>query len=432
MLAGCALEFDPPSAAEASLVAEGNKVIVRSLHCFPTGEVVASGVKDAFTGVEGVLFLSEDRGASWRRVALGAQAVGIGLSLLSMPGSLEGALYASGYREGASFLSGVITFRFEAGPWWVTRDKGRSWEHSEPRLPLLGTTVISEKLPTVVRADEAGTLVTVVEEQGRLAFLRSSDGGNSWSRQILGNLEQYGSLVSNGRGKLALTGRTIEHQYTAAYRSDDAGATWQQVRLPKEFDLLGALRLYRTPRGALIAYNNDEFHRSDYRSAISQSLDAGRTWGPVRNFPRLGRIVGIAGDAKGRVVAITSQGAVLLSTDDGGVWRMVHSTKRRTQSSNVILSNDGTVVATLDRGHFMRSSDGGETWQAVDSQLPDRQYGLDTHCTDGKGLIVVAGTGGMITRSTDWGATWQRGRLRPESGLGAAGVYASSVASARL
>lgn len=44
-------------------------------------------------------------------------------------------------------------------------------------------------------------------------------------------------------------------------------------------------------------------------------------------------------------------------------------------------------------------------------RLPDRQYVLDVHCTDGRGLIVVAGSGGMVTRSTDWGAAWQRGRL---------------------
>jgi photosystem II stability/assembly factor-like uncharacterized protein len=414
VLPGCAVRVDFPSPAEASLVAEGDKVIVQSLHCFSTGEVIATGIKDAFTNVDGVVFLSEDRGETWRRIPLGAQAVGIPLSLLSLPGAQEGPLYASGYREGANFLSSVMTFRFEPGPWWVTRDKGRTWHQTEPRLPLLPTTVIMEKLPKIERADEAGTLIGVVEEQRQLVVLRSSDGGTSWSRQTLAKLEHYGSLISDGRGQVAVTGRATRNEHGVVYLSTDGGAIWEEVR-PVGIDLLDALRLYRTPNGALIAYNNDELHRSGYRTVISQSVDGGRTWGPARTFPGLGRIVGTAGDAKGRVVAITSRGAVLHSKDDGGLWRVVHSAKpgTRVESSNVILSNDGAALATLDRGYFFRSADGGETWQAVDSRLPDRQYVLDAHCTDGEGLIVVGGSGGMVTRSTDWGATWQRGRLLP-------------------
>ena len=415
LLPGCAVRMDFPSPAEASLVDEGDKVIVLSLHCFPTGEVIASGTKDAFTNVEGVVFLSEDRGATWRRIPIGSQAAGIPLSLLRLPGAQEGPLYASGYREGANFLSSVMTFRYEPGPWWVTRDKGRTWHQTEPRIPLLPTTVNMQKLPNIERADEAGTLIGVVDAQSHLVFLRSSDGGATWSRQTLAKLWHYGSLVSDGRGLVAVTGRPKRYVHGVLYRSGDAGATWEEVR-PAGIDLLAALRLYRTPSGALIAYQNDELHRSGYGTVISQSLDGGRTWGPARTFPGLGRVVGIAGDAKGRVVATTSRGAVLHSRDDGRLWRVVHSAKpgTRVESSNVIISNDGTTLATLDRGYFLRSSDRGETWHAVDSRLPDRQYVLDPRCTDGEGLIVVGGSHGMVTRSTDWGATWQRGRLRSD------------------
>ena len=420
-LPGCALRVDLPSTAEAVLVAEGDKVTVLSLHCFPTGEVIASGVRDAFTNVEGVVFASEDRGATWRRIPLGARAAGIPLSLLSLPGAPEGPLYASGYREGASFPSGVMTFVYEPGPWWATRDKGRSWQRTEPRVPLPSTTVTMEKLPRIERADEAGTLVGVVNEapnnplaESRLVVLRSLDGGATWSRQSLAKLWHYGSLVSDGRGQVAITGRPARYTHGVIYRSSDAGATWDEVR-PAGLHLLDALRLYRTPSGVLIAYQNDELHRSGYGTFVSQSVDGGGTWGPAWTFAGLGRIVGITGDANGRVVAITSRGAFLHSKDNGGSWRVVHSARpgTRVEAANVILSIDGTALATLDRGYFFRSPDGGETWQAVDSRLPDRAYVLDAHCTDGEGLIMVGGSGGMITRSTDWGATWQRGEMRP-------------------
>ncbi len=345
---------------------------------------------------------------------------GVSLSLLALPSDPEGVLHASGYRTGAGFLSSVTTRHYEPGPWWTTRDKGRSWNQAEPRLPLLPTTDISARLPAISRADHAGTLIGVVEERGQLVVLRSSDDGKTWSRQTLAGLSHYGSLVSNGRGQVVVAGRANVAQSAApaahrivGYISSDAGATWEEVRLPPEIQLIGALRLYLTPGGAILAYGNDELNRSGYPAVISRSVDAGRTWGAARTFPGLGRIVSVAGDATGRVVALTSRGAILHSTDDGGSWRVVRFEKGSTDSAVIVFSDDGAVIAARDRGRFVRSSDGGETWSAVASGLSDRQYVLDVHCTDGRGLVVVAGSSGMVTRSIDWGATWQRGRLQP-------------------
>jgi photosystem II stability/assembly factor-like uncharacterized protein len=420
LLLGCAIPVEVPSPAEAALIADGIKVIVQSLRCLSTGEVVAAGIEDAIADGRGVVFLSEDRGATWRRVPL--RAPGTSLSLLVLPGDPEGVLYASGYRTGADLLSGMTTLRYEPGPWWITRDKGRSWQPSEPRLPLLPTTDITARLPAILRADQAGTLIGVVAEQRHLVVLRSSDHGKTWSRQALAKLGHYGSLVADGRGQVVLTGRadviqsaTPAARRIAVYRSSDAGATWQEVGLSPGIDLIGALRVYLTPGGTILAYGSDELPRSGYPAVISQSVDAGRTWGAARIFPNIGRIVSIAGDARGRVVALTSRGAILRSTDDGGSWRLAHSAGSSTDSSAMVLSNDGAILATRDGGRFMRSSDGGETWHAVDSDLPDRQFVLDAYCTDGRGLIVVGGSDGMVTRSTDWGATWQRGRLQAES-----------------
>lgn len=416
MLTGCAIQFDPPSSAEAPAATAGSTVVVQNLHCLPAGEVVAAGVEDSITNIEGVVFFSQDQGETWRRVPV--RAPGISLSLLVLPGDPEGVFYASGYRVGKSLLSAVTTWRYEPGPWWVTRDKGRSWQPSEPRLPLLPTTDISAKLPVIVRADQSGTLIGVVAEERHLVVLRSSDDGKTWSRQALAKLSHYGSLVSDGRGQVVVTGRadvmqsgTPAARRITVYRSSDAGETWQEVRLHPGIDLIGALRVYLTPGGAILAYGNDELHRGGYLAVISQSIDGGRTWGTAQTFPSVGRIVSIAGDPAGRVIALTSRGAILLSLDDGGSWRMVHFARLDTDSSVIVFSNEGAIFVARDRGLFMRSLDGGETWHPVESGLPHRQYVLDEHCTDGRGLIVVGGSSGMVTRSVDWGATWQRGRL---------------------
>lgn len=418
-LAGCAIPVGVPSTVESSLVADGVEVIVNSLHCLRSGEVVAAGVKDSITDAEGVIFLSEDRGATWRRVPLGAP--GISLSLLVLPGEPEGVLHASGYQTGANLLAGVTAWRYEPGPWWVTRDRGRSWQSGASPLPLPQTTDVRARLPEIVRADEAGTLIGVVADDRQLVILRSSDDGKTWSSQVVPKLSHYGSLVSDGHGQVVATGRadvaqaeTPAARRVAGYRSSDAGATWQEIRLSAGIDLIGAWRVYLTPRGAIMAYGNDESHRSDYRAVVSRSIDGGRNWGPTRTFPSVGRIVGMSGDAAGRVIALTSRGAMLRSTDDGASWRVVHESSQRTDSSTIVFSSDGAIIAAHDRGRFLRSSDAGETWRAVESGLPEGRYALDAYCTDGAGLIVVGGSAGMVTRSTDWGATWQRGRLQPQ------------------
>jgi hypothetical protein len=40
---------------------------------------------------------------------------------------------------------------------------------------------------------------------------------------------------------------------------------------------------------------------------------------------------------------------------------------------------------------------------------------LRAHCTDGKGLVVLAGAYGLATRSLDGGLTWQAGRMAERS-----------------
>lgn len=77
----------------------------------------------------------------------------------------------------------------------------------------------------------------------------------------------------------------------------------------------------------------------------------------------------------------------------------------------MVAAGDGVIVATLDRATFIRSTDWGETWRPVDSGLPDGQYALSESCTDGRGLIVVAGSSGAMTRSIDHGATWSAARM---------------------
>ena len=434
-LNGCA--SNRPSVDEAALVADGKKVNVRYLNCAATGDVVAVGDVGQLA-TEWVVMHSADWGATWQRASLEPDPSSMQLSLLGPPNNGDvNSIYLSGYSTpldnvASAIVAGLTLSHLYRGYqpkiWWSTTDHGQTWHQVEPQLPLPPAELLQAHLPKVVVADETGTQVAAVDELGSsLAVLRSTNGGKTWEKQSLPKLDYVGSMffpidylmVSDGHGRLAISGKS-KSDSGAIYWSGDAGATWSesQFLFPEVPKSLG---LYRSPSGAVIGFGQD---MTGYNgpTVLIHSDDGGQTWVQAYRDDHLGPIGGIAGNNKGHVVAIAivhskrqSFGFVLISEDGGKSWR---------QATNHFgnlpfwLSFLGVNVIDLDNAHVIaligaeifRSSDGGETFQSVNSDLPDREFALWSYCTDGHGLIVVAGSQGMLTRSTDSGATWHRGK----------------------
>lgn len=415
-LAGCATLADPP-AADAPLSVDGREVTVTSLDCSADGAVVAAGWIESTRGLEGVILNSTDRGATWRRAWLEPAAPGVVLSLLRMPGPAgAGPLYASGYRVGTGLFAGQLASSYPPGAWWTTGDGGATWRPAVPPMPLFPTRDLARRVPRSVVADRAGTLVSVhdhpepgVFAEDRVVVLRSTRAGGDWDERILPQLTYAADIVSDGLGWLLITG--IARSDGVVLWSADSGANWAESRLPPPVSR--SLRVHRNPDGTLIAFNAGELTWHGMSTHLYRSVDGGRNWDGPLAF-RLGRIVSMAGNANGRVVALTASGVVLVSDDSGIRWRAgANRTYPRTpiSSSLMIAADDGVVVATLDRGRLIRSTDWGETWSPIDTGVPEYRYVLSEHCTDGRGLIVLAGSGGMVTRSIDGGATWIPGRI---------------------
>lgn len=416
--AGCA-PFDRPSVAEAPLALSGERVVVERLYCGADGNLLAAGYLDSTTRLEGVALLSGDRGATWQPASIEPRAIGIALATVPLPAGPEmGSVFLSGYRVGATLVSGIASSRYEAGPWWATADGGRSWHAVAPRMPLPPATDIGLTIPTIVVADERGTLVTAADDGGGpLALLRSIDGGATWSRQSIAGLTHFGSIVSDGRGWLALSGRSTRAAGIILW-SDDSGATWTEseismgrlspIRAPE------ALKLYRGPGGALVAFNSDALGKGRSLAWLFSSADRGRSWRFVQGFNHVGRVVGIGSAPDGRLIAVTEWGRVLRGDQFGTRWSAAESSidvQDGQEITDVVFAPSGVMIAVHYRGVLHRSTDGGRSWQPVDSRLPDRQYVLNAHCIGQEGLIVIAGSGGMLTRSLDDGATWQPGRV---------------------
>ncbi|MFO1300201.1 MAG: YCF48-related protein [Burkholderiaceae bacterium] len=405
------------STGDAPLSVAGGEVTVNSLDCAADGSVVAAGSLETGSGLEGVVLRSSDRGATWQRATLDPPAPGISLSLVRMPVVREpGTLHASGYRVGTGLFGGQLASSYPPAGWWIAQDGGHAWRRTDAPMPLFPTRDPSRRVPPIVAADASGTLVSVHDhpepgffDSDRVVVLRSVDGGRSWVEQLLPQLTDFAVIVADSNGRMAVAG--LARDAGAILWSGDSGATWTEAFLPTPASR--DLRLYRNPDGTLIAYDAAELEWHGTSTHLYRSDDAGRTWSVPAAF-RAGRVVALTGNARGRLVALTSSGIVLVSDDAGRRWRgAANRTIPRSpvEAASMVVAGDGVIVATLDRATFIRSTDWGETWAPVDSGLPDGQYALSESCTDGRGLIVVAGSAGALTRSIDRGATWSAARM---------------------
>jgi photosystem II stability/assembly factor-like uncharacterized protein len=439
LMNGCST-FGFPSVDEMPLTINGETFDIHNLVCNDDGTVAAVGFVQSVTNFRGVALHSSDQGLSWKTTALGPDAKGVFLSMVTLPpreNSSKQVLYASGHAYSgnvAGILLKSFTFMpFTSGPWWKSIDDGRSWQQVDDFLPLVSTREIGAKLPDILVVDSHHTLLTIRSGSGvfnQSAMLRSTDGGKEWQVISLPDVLNYYSMRTDRHGRVAVVGtikNTGRHNHRIFW-SENSGATWNQrpddpsipvglseTMFRHQEDFHFQVGLYGDHGTFLFAYAVPEgvFRQHDwYKTIIYRSNDWGKTWKKTY-WASWSPITSMAGNGKGRLVALTFSGSVLLSDDSGVSWT-AHETGFLNTSifpGRLIEAGDGILLGLFQGSRFIRSTDWGNTWHIVDSKLPDRKYYLGPSCTNSSGLVVTGGGFGMVTRSIDGGATWQRARI---------------------
>lgn len=203
-------------------------------------------------------------------------------------------------------------------------------------------------------------------------ILHSSDGGQSWQKQLDGYalneqvIEVAERIVAQVRGTLE---ELQSDENADEYDIEDAEFALEEA----EFMLEGAM----------------------------DDADAG----PVR--PLLD--VWFRNESEGYVAG--SYGMLLHTTNAGETWTLVSDRMDNPEAfhlNQIQPAPDGTLFVAGESGFVFRSGDGGMTWDSLEPGYPGSWYGLVVVPGDGEEYeLLVYGLQGHVYRSTDRGDSWQ-------------------------
>ena len=287
-------------------------------------------------------------------------------------------------------------------------DGGRRWKSGPP---------IALRIDALTVDPRRGSILYAGTNDG---VLKSTDAGRFWRRSGLrpapGRSRGYADFEgwvysiavdpADSRNVYAIT-RGLEK--TVAFRSRDAGATWQAMRpsTPRDMREIHAA-------GSGILYIASRFSE-ELPEGVLRSTDGGTTWRGVLNG-----IWSIAVDPN-RAGTVWALGGGLLVTHDGGTtWRSAGPTPAGDLTAIALDPHRPRTLylSTRDSGVF-QSVDGGRTWHAFGGGRKGRPGLTELLAIDPLTPgTAYAGDDFGVVATVNGGATWRRAD---------AGVVASKV-----
>jgi len=242
-----------------------------------------------------------------------------------------------------------------------TVDGGRTWN----KYPLNTTENINE---IYFRNEDNGYLVA-----GKKVYI-TSDGGTSWYETVIfrptdfrNNTPVFLSIrfADKKRGLaigsiLSSTGNVID---SLVMRTSDGGETWSRVMVPSKGELFH-LDFNGSSRGWIVGD----------RGLILATTDSGETWRIQASGVTAALYnVDFRDDNNGYAVG---EGATILRTENGGAnWEKVPSSFTG-NFMRVDFADDKNGWIVGHKGLILRSGDRGRTWQRVESMSNNNLYGL--------------------------------------------------------
>jgi photosystem II stability/assembly factor-like uncharacterized protein len=322
---------------------------------------VAPGVLFAGTEEDGVL-RSTDEGRTWNSANPGV----LDLTVLSIALSPEFA------RDRTAFLG-------TASGLYRSRNGGSSWRAAElggeePAVQCVAASPAFERDHLVFAGTEADGL------------LRSTDGGETWSRVASFPAHTVNALTFSHDGEISAG----TDQGVAL--SNDGGQSWLFVFDASDDQVLS------------LVYLDEGSHLLAGLAAngVASSADHGRSWTVVDQGLLARLLTRIAAASSGCLFVADLQGGIRVSRDAGVTWEDADPEPQHSPVASLAVAEAETVFAATARGLF-RSTDHGVTWHGVEA-LPGAPARLVI--AGGLRLLVVIEDHGVFA-SGDAGHTWR-------------------------
>ncbi len=275
-------------------------------------------------------------------------------------------------------------------------DGGQNWSRLTRGLPVAATTItISPRfaLDGVVWVGSGG------------GVYRSEDRGSTWSttrlkrpiKQLVSSPRSAGVVLALGKGG-------------ALFQTTDGGGKWKRVVLPK----VGVSKVHWS-RGLLLAGSSS--------GETFRSFDGGKTWvrfaQQVPGGPRINAIVAVS---RQRTLLGTDAGLFVVSSK-GAPAAVTVGVSEEAITGLAVLDEPGApaLLATTYHAAVFKSTDGGSSWHRFDDGLTtDPQSVIErvpdfSHIATAAGGAVMVGSFTGVFESRDFGRTWQKRYALPSS-----------------
>ena len=336
---------------------------------------IADSVAYAAT-INGV-FLSHDRGATWRQAGL------------------EGAQILQIVARSGSPVVLALSDRLEA---YVSRDRGESW------APVIG--------PSYARAAgiDPDQLSTIYAGYNTMIW-KSTDAGVSWQTLAAPGDHPWPEAFAFNSGAVYVV------SYSHLFKSVDGGISWSSAQPP--FHTVGAIAAGASDgvvyASGVLASGADAGMRG-----FCRSLDSAATWtcsvSPAGDFLEIpGQTPASTRFLAASTTSNTSRGttvtsAAFLSRDGGATWAPVSGGLEGPVQAFASDASGSFVLAGTDQQVF-RSEDRGDTWTPFRSGLKAIRIGALALDPQQPSTIWTGGTGYYaggpgLFRSTDSGLSW--------------------------
>jgi photosystem II stability/assembly factor-like uncharacterized protein len=310
----CLAHAAPPLAPGVwTRISPPSVVMTAANHVFCQGMAIDPAHSDtiylcicAYDVLQGGLYKTTDRGATWRRV-----------------GKLDEPIHIIIDPKNSQHLCCVDGVRGNTEGFWVSRDGGETWTQPTGFQTATEKPVGARDLYSIAAdpADFNHMLVSFHSpwdwKEGNCGVLETRDGGNSWAARNPPpeSAHGYGMAIFFLFDPAKHVGDSNTWLFTAQsggfFRTTDGGATWKKA-YDKQMTH-GGCQLYRTKTGTLYAGGYQYPVRSD---------DNGASWRQVKTGLTYSWYIGICGDGTNLFTGCSNENEPMFTSpeDDGITW----------------------------------------------------------------------------------------------------------------